>query len=846
MEALCSVAEARHPDILQNGIAILAELPAAEAARLADLAVGWLKRDGRVLHSQAPNDLVRKLAESGEVAATTKVARELFRLWEDNGKIRNHFGEHMYEHYLPLLIGPLIAACGSEFLEVLIDCLRQALTVLGDYSYASFSRTPVSHVNSPPFDLSDMLMSAVRQVAEELVRSRAAPMSKVIGMLAVNKYKIFTRITLHILAEEPELAPELATSYLLNHELATGEWCNPEYASLAITWFPALLPENQTSILKIVDTVPNQYLDWWRIRFEEENHVPPTPEEVERFQFNCTRDLLWRWRFVLPSDRREPLEIAGDPNAWRLPIETPDENPPKPSDFSNRPPAEFIKFLKEWQPTDQSGRLTISALAQEVREAANSQAHLYSAMAEQFSVLKPIYIRRLLEGLQQAAANQKQFEWTGTLKLIEFVCTKTVKSLDTVTLIAGDDSTLDWTRKAACELLMTGLRLGRAGIGIEHKPSVRSLVIRTVALVPRSIEIENFEEKFEKYPYFTAQQTFRGIVTELCILLARWQNMESEPDERILRNAVTDDPELAMVLQRQLSDYSPDGRIPRAIMGRYLRMLHHNDEAWTVSHMVELMPVNEYELRHAAWRAHLMNDGGPLRALTPELHQCYAEEIARLSCSSDDGNDHDSQRLAEYMMVLVLWGVAPQPLIDEFTQRAPPPLRRRAMWFLGNQVSLPPEQVPEEMRQRGLAYWEARLATATAAPDPSDYAVELGTIDHWCFRGTLDELWLSDQILRMLAVRLVPTNGYHTIKWLQELAVLQIDRAVDILSQLIQHADQNRWSYMTNQSVIRFILNEGRKRGTSETVAQVSRTISYLASLGDPGYLDLDSPATTS
>jgi len=203
MEALCSVAEARHPDILQNGIAILAELPAAEAARLADLAVGWLKRDGRVLHSQAPNDLVRKLAESGEVAATTKVARELFRLWEDNGKIRNQFGEHMYEHYLPLLIGPLIAACGSEFLEVLIDCLRQALTVLGDYSYASFSRTPVSHVNSPPFDLSDMLMSAVRQVAEELVRSRAAPMSKVIGMLAVNKYKIFTRITLHILAEEP-------------------------------------------------------------------------------------------------------------------------------------------------------------------------------------------------------------------------------------------------------------------------------------------------------------------------------------------------------------------------------------------------------------------------------------------------------------------------------------------------------------------------------------------------------------------------------------------------------------------------------------------------------------------
>jgi len=117
IDALRAVSDARHPDILQEGIAILAALPAAEAASLADLAVGWLSRDDRVLHSQAPNDLVKKLADAGEAVAVLKVAHELFRLWGDDGQIRSHYGEHMYEHHLPILAVPLTAACGHGALE---------------------------------------------------------------------------------------------------------------------------------------------------------------------------------------------------------------------------------------------------------------------------------------------------------------------------------------------------------------------------------------------------------------------------------------------------------------------------------------------------------------------------------------------------------------------------------------------------------------------------------------------------------------------------------------------------------------------------------------------------------
>ena len=239
-----------------------------------------------------------------------------------------------------------------------------------------------------------------------------------------------------------------------------------------------------------------------------------------------------------------------------------------------------------------------------------------------------------------------------------------------------------------------------------------------------------------------------------------------------------------------------------------------------------------------------MNDGGPVSTLMRELDTCYAEEIARLGTNRVDATDRDfrQHRLAEYMMVLVLTGTASPDLLTQFLEKAPDELRQRAMWFLGNQVSRPTEDISEEMRHRGLAYWEMRLAVASASSRPNDNRLELGTIEHWCFHGMLDKSWLSNQLLGMLRTGLFPNNGYYTIEWLVKLAARDADRAVEILFGLVQHADENRWVYLTNQTAIRSILSEGRDKGRLETLNLVSRTVSYLASLGDGSYLDLDLP----
>ena len=849
IEALRLVSDSNHPAILTQGIVILAALPPDEAAACADLAVAWMNRDAQVIHSQAPNDLVVNLANANKSEAALKVARELLRLWGDNGRIESHYGQHMYEHHLPILMPALITACGKEALQLVVDLLHQAEMIAGRSSYSHLSMQPVSHTNRPPHDICDALLTAVRDAAEDLVKSRTMPMRDAVRMLSSVQAQVFVRLSLHLLAQDPASAPEEATDCLLDKGLITATWCNAEYAALAKAWYPSMTLENQAEVLRVVDAVPDEYLAWWKARFEEQYKIAATAEDERRFRASCVAELLWKWRAVLPSDRQEALEKAGDPDSWRWKMMAPDESPLIATDFANKPVAEVVAFLNGWKPEPEPSRQTVTALAQELRTAVVVNPKVYSAAADQFVSLKPIYVRRLLEGLQQAAANQNPTEWGNVLHLINFIYTKSDEQLDPTTLFPGDDQSWAWARKAASQLLVTGLRLGISGVPTEHAEMVRSLVETVLALTPSTVDVEGFDTKFERQPYFTAQETSRGIAVELCILFVRWSNMHMDENENTRRAAFTNCPEIARTLEAQLGDRSRDGRIPRAIMGRYLRVLEYNDANWLRAQMPALFPADDHDLRAAAWYSHLKNDEGPISELTPELKNCYFEEVAGLSRDSDttDGDDRHfrQQRFASYVMGLMLRGIVPEPLLQQFESHASADLRRHAMWFVGNEVSRPPSDIPEAARARGLAYWERRLAAATLSTQRSDYREELGMISHWCFHGVVDELWLSDQLLAMFQIGLAPRNGHSTVEWLRNLAMRHVDRAVEVLWGLIRCSSVEPWAYISNEAPIRFVLSEGRAKGTPETLARVGEAVSYLATVGGSAFMDLDPSAPT-
>lgn len=848
VDALKVVAASEHPDIRDAGVGIIAALPANESASLADVAGAWLGRGARFGTLQSADKLLKKLAEGGQCRAAQRLAQKLLQVWENNGRVENHFGLHMYEHHLPSIMSVLTKACGESALRLLINLLAQTGEITGRMRYDHHSSQPIDDDSMAGSDLYRALISAVRQSARMLVADNPANMRPVIGILTMGNAKIYSRLALHMLAQNPSAAPELAEAYLLNPEFIEESWCQHEYAALARVWFPSLSRRNQAAVLRIVDSIPDRHRAAWRLRFEEHHKHLPSTENEEAFTAHVLRDVLWRWRAVLPPDRQESLnriiEEHGDPDAWAERLFPVEESPLDGSQFALSTVPEIVAFLKTWQPSAERQRQTVTALADELRVAVINDPKVFAAGADQFVDLKAIFVRRLMESLRTAANDQRDFPWTRVLVLIEWTYGQYVSEIDSATVAEGDDKHWWWACIAAGELLTAGLRRGSQGIGFEHASLVKSLVFAALGFAPTHPEVGEgeFEDRYRRDPFFAAQTTLRGIAIELSILLVFWLSKDlSTQIGTAPREALQNLPDVRGALEAQLADPFSDGRIPRAVIGRYLGMLFFFGEPWLRSQLFLLFPIEDESLRQAAWRGHLSHDQGPLQPLMAELRDSYASEIALLGAERDDGEFGKlyENRLAEYILLLHLWGGLPEDLLEQFCQAAPPRVRQYAMWFVGQQLSRSASEGGADVKARALAYWEYRLTEAMKSASPDSFRAELGGVGQWCSNQQVDGVWLCDQLLRMLDADFAPTDGFRIVEWLREVASSHVDLAVEVTSALLRHPRVDQWIFTTQREPIRAILSEGKARGTPATITRVQRLVSYLATLGETSYLDL-------
>ena len=523
-----------------------------------------------------------------------------------------------------------------------------------------------------------------------------------------------------------------------------------------------------------------------------------------------------------------------------------DEPPITADDLANHSIEQIIELLKEWRPSADSPRRTVTALAEEIRQAAVANAAKFSDAAAEFAALKPVYIRRLIEGLQQIVGKHEEINWRTVLELIKRTFARANELIDASDLSPGDDRKWDWTLKAAYDLLDVGLRAGKGHLQLGDRDQVLDLVLDAFALGQRPIDIEDFDAKFGNQPFYMARETLRGKAVELAILFIIWANPDATLSREGRPATISAEPRIAHVLERQLQDRSPDGRISRAVIGGYLRQFYFNDAAWLRPLMALLFPTNDPDLRAASWDAHLRNGSGPVDGLFTDMAQSYSDEIELLAVNqpSDNNKDisHGQRRLADYVMVLLLQGTLPAPVLQKFLDRASADVRRHAMGFVGRDISRPAAEIPAEVRARGMAYFESRLAAAATSADVSRFREELGAIGLWLYHAAVDEFWLCDQLLAMTSIGLAPTTEYTTINWLEKVATRHPDRAVKILLGLIKVAGTRPSAFTGQESALKAILAIGVAKGTLETVQSVHEIKGILDSIGVWLELDVDPP----
>jgi hypothetical protein len=841
---LRSVAASTHPDVQQMGLEILAALPANEAEPLVELPEAWLTPTARFIMAQGPHDLIKNLAQGGEGDAALRVTRAVFKVFAENERLATLFSRHMYEHHLPDAIKAIAPLCKAEAVALVADLLDQAVRICGkvtddpsnDYTY--YISGEVSE-HGTKHDVVDALVGEIVRASKLAIETDRTCTRDVVSRIRSHSPKIFTRIALHVLSINPGGAPDLAQAWLTDRDRIEETWCRAEYGELARAWFPTLPAPIQHDILAYVDSVPDKYRHRFNERFEQHEKRPPTPDEQRSRDESVVRDLLWHWRDVLPTKRREGVEKLGDPDAWRQGIYEPAKSPLTAPDFSTTPMDEIVAFLETWRPSSGEQRETATALAHDLRNAAMGNAALYSANAARFIQLPPIYVRRILEGLSNASNNKNDLDWKGTLALIEAVARPAAQPLPSG--IEGDDPDWSWTRKAAIELLASGLRRGTDGISFVHAGLVQELILELYRAAPRQPDTENFEESYRSFPHFGAQSTWRGAAVELAILLIFWRSKDQDSEVgKTPREALEKLPDIRRIFEAELADRTSSGRIPRAIMGRYLNWFAFFAEPWLRQQMPALFPSDDLSLRDAVWLAHLSADSGPISGLAPAMRDCYVAEIDRLGKdSAARAKQHVDDRLAEYLIILYIKAAFSDDVFELFWDHAPVGPRQHAMWFLGVQLELGPDQLPDDLRARALSYWDRRLAAAEASSTPDYFRDEIGAIGQLFFRTGIPDEWLVDQVLAMSAAGFAPSQPYSVMDRLAKMSPNFPDRAAETLAALVKNQRFDRWVYMSQSAGMRTIFVNGLAGGSPTAAAAVTEAINYLAAMGDTGYLDL-------
>lgn len=681
-----------------------------------------------------------------------------------------------------------------------------------------------------------------------MVSDNATSIRSIITLWAGYAPTVFLRLTLHLLAKDPTAVPDLAERYLTTPKLIEAEWCTHEYSELALAWYPSLTIEKQQEVLRGVDAIPEKYLPAWKILFEERNKTQPTEEDEQTFSNVVIMETLWKWRSSLSVERQEMLskiaETHGIPDAWQGRIFPIEASPLIEADLLNRPIAEIVAFIKSWHPDQKPRKHTVTALAQQLRLAAERDAKRYAAEADQFFDIAPIYVRHLLDGIKNSFGSGRDPLHENVLKLIHRTFSKMSEPVDYFSIAEGNDPDWLWACKAGAELLQAGLRRGEEGIAFQFIDLVQPLVLGLLDQAPQQPELKDFEDRFKRDAYYGAAATLRGAAVELCILYVFWLNKHQESPIAIApQDAFSNMHILRTALEKQLTNMSIDGRIPRAILGRYLGFIFCYDKDWLTDNIGNIFHTADGSLRHSAWIAHLGHDQGPIKELMPQLLKSYEEEVANLVNTGQDLNqNYYAKRLANYLILLHVWDVLPDKILEQFWQVSSENLRQHAMWCLGGILGSSVEPLPDTLRARGFNYWERRLGAAKQSASPDSFRKEIGAIGQWSSYDQIDSQWLLEQFLAILKANFVPNNEFMIVEWLAKLPQNNTYKAVEVLEALLTNQHVSLMICTTQKLSIRTILTEGLTNGAVETIGRVRSLVSFLSSKGETSYLDLIRP----
>jgi hypothetical protein len=576
-------------------------MPPELGASLVPTVAGWLTSSYLLLLPDRLGKLIGRLAAAGQAEAALELTVALFRL--EPGAARSVegtdavqppepqplFDPSEYQRILNESLHDLVKAGGTRTFDLLCDLLTQAINLSrfneNDASGEDFSHVWRSAVEPSTqnhyYDVKGALIDAVRDATQQLLEADPGQLETIVRRLE-GRSSMFRRVGLHLLRLFAEPASQLMAARLLDFELLYGVTCYHEYWRLLQARFKELSSEQQNSLLANIAAGPTFY----RQKAEAEMTEADVRSHIE----------TWQWRLLaaikddLPADwvekYRELVAPRGEPEQpdflsyvggmWSGPT-----SPTTAPQLEGMNTDAIVELLRTWQPTGEWRSPTPEGLGRDLSAAVRAQPQRFAADANKFRDLDPTYVRSLLWGLREAAANREEFPWPAVLQLSVLAVDQPPDPPGRDTTFGDLDPGWSWTHKTIADLIGIGLNTGPSEIPYELREAVWEV------LEPLTDHEEPTPEYEERYggsnmdPMTLAINTVRGEAIDAVIHYALWghRHLEQQPDgAALLARGLEEMPEVRTVLQRHPDPANDPAAAIRSLYGRWFPWLILIDE----------------------------------------------------------------------------------------------------------------------------------------------------------------------------------------------------------------------------------------------------------------------------
>jgi hypothetical protein len=847
-----------HEDLIDAALA----MPATLAKEFLPKAKRWIQSPYQLLLPEKLGNLMTHLALDNQVDAAFELARALLtNLTERDTPLESWRSREFLNKHVP----NLASVAGISTLELLCDILDQRMHILRENGDESDETTYIWRPSiederrdhsQTSFESVHYLISAIRDVAEEMVRSLQAPLREIVSLLEQHDGPIFHRIVLYLLSKFPQEAPELVTEHLADRHQFDDLNLLHEYTLLAHAGMMLLSPERQAKILAWVDQGP---IDLEEVKSSYERHggKPMTDELVVAYVDCWRRNWLarlgpnlppvWKYRYDQLVETYGP---ARHPEFAWYPVEitwaTPPISPKSVEELSSMSVEDIVGYLQTWQPQPSedfpSSLPSREGLKSVLTIVIRSDPDRFSERAELFRELDPNYVNVLLTGLEEAAQQKRLHHWPSVLSFCQWILHKGERN-SYEDVLTERDPVWAWSRRLVARLLAVGLEMGPPEISFSLRREVWEIVKLLTKDSDPTPEDEVRYGGSNMDPTTLAINTVRGEAMHNVVRYALWVRHYVEQEENGEQQVVQEFgimPEVREVLDWHLNPHNDPSLAVHSAYGQWFPWLVTLDQTWTIQRIPDIFPSETalYDRYKAAWDAYVIFCR-PYNNTFDILRGEYYRAVKLLGMASDEQqHPYDpEEHLAEHLM-FYYWSskvdiYTPEDLLPLFFAHAPEKLRGYIFEFAGRSL-YNTDEVDAQILIRLQALWEWRLERIQT-PSLSSYTNELAAFGWWFGSGKFDNAWAIQHLEEVLKQTAYIEANHLVAKKLESLVTLMPFPVVRCLALLIK-GDERGWVTSSVLDSVRKILDGVFRSGDIEARKAGKGLAKYLVTRG---YLDM-------